>query len=44
MFVERNELKVIIAVYASAQPGRAEELLSVNDVEITAFYERLRED
>lgn len=43
MFIERNEEGVIIAVYAWPQPSRAEELLDADSVEITDFYNRLKE-
>lgn len=43
MFIERNEQGEIIAVYASEQPGRAEEFMPHDSQEITDFYQRLNE-
>lgn len=43
MFIERNESGDIVAVYASAQPGAAEEYLPAEDQQIFEFYERLKE-
>lgn len=43
MFVERNEAGEVIAVYASFQPDKAEELLSSDSEEVSDFYKRLNE-
>ena len=43
MFIERNESGDIVAVYASEQPGRAEEFLAQDSHEIADFYLRLNE-
>lgn len=41
MFIQRID-GVIVAVYASPQPGVAEEFLPESDQQVQDFYERLK--
>ena len=44
MFVMRDENRVIVGVFASAQPGFAEEFISADADELQEFYKKLNEE
>lgn len=43
MFVQRNDLGQIVAVYESKQPGMAEESIEDNDPQVDEFFLRADE-